>query len=102
MAVTTYRYDKVIKSVEQSVEYTYAWGMPQDQYIIIITWAEQKYRTKKIKPMMGDDYTIGEYVTVERKEQIKFTQAKFDELTALIGKPMVRHSEDPLSQGPKD
>lgn len=98
MSVTTYRYDKIITAVTRSTEMSYAWGMPQEEDIIVITWTENKTRRKKVKPMMGDDYTIEEKYQVVTKERMKFTQEKFDELTERIGKPrIIRHSEDPLN-----
>lgn len=98
MAVTTYRYDKIIKEVIKSTRYQTHWGYGGVEESIVIVYAVQKYKSRKVKPMMGDDYSVGEWVTEEVREEIKFTQEKFDALTALIGQPrVVRHSEDPLT-----
>ena len=98
--MVTYRYNKIIKAVDKTTEYTYAWGLPGEQDFIIVTWSIQKYKTKKIRPMMGDDYYVGEWVEVLEKERIKFTQAKYDDFVSRIGKPDEVHHKDPSD--PKD
>lgn len=94
--MTTYKYDKIIKSVEVQARYvSHYFGMGQEEQVICVTWTERKHRSRKVRPMLGDDYRVSEYYEVETKQILPFSQTVFDDLTSKIGKPrVVRHLPD--------
>lgn len=98
MSVTTYRSNKVITAVVKTTEFNWPFGMPQEEEVIVVTWTEKKSKRRKVRPMMGDDYYVEEPHEIKTEQRFKFTQEKFDELTAKIGQPtLVRHVEDPFA-----
>lgn len=97
MPVAIYRYNRIIKSVEKTIDVGWNWGFAREEEVIVVTWTVMKHRSRKIKPMMGDPYRVSELVETTEVQRLHFTQQKFDDLVAQIGLPQVSSCEDPLT-----
>lgn len=94
--MTTYKYDKIIKSVETKMQHrSHFYGVGSEEMVIVVTWIEKKHRSRKVKPMMGDDYRVSEYYDVETQQTLPYSDALYKDLTSKIGQPrIVRHLPD--------